>query len=59
MKAIFVVAVVAVLFVPSLSIGRKQKVHAKGVLMCGTQPAVNVKVELFDEDDGKGLFKTT
>ncbi|VDK17912.1 unnamed protein product [Anisakis simplex] len=31
---------------------RQQAVHVKGQLMCGNQPARNVKVKLWDEDEG-------
>uniref|UniRef100_A0A915B268 Transthyretin-like protein 46 n=1 Tax=Parascaris univalens TaxID=6257 RepID=A0A915B268_PARUN len=31
---------------------REQAVHVKGRLLCGTSPARNVKVKLWDEDDG-------
>lgn len=34
---------------------RKQRVLAKGRLLCGTQPAKNVLVKLYDEDDGKNM----
>ncbi len=52
MKAILVVAILAGLLTPSFCF-RKQKVHVKGVLMCGNGPASGVKVELYDEDSGK------
>ncbi len=32
---------------------RQQAVAVKGKLMCGTAPAVNVRVKLWEEDDGK------
>lgn len=36
-----------------ISIGmRLQAVRAKGQLKCGDKPAANVKVKLWDEDDG-------
>lgn len=31
---------------------RLQAVRAKGQLKCGDKPAANVKVKLWDEDDG-------
>lgn len=39
-------------------LGRKQRVSAKGKLLCGVKPASNVTVKLVDEDDGKRYLLT-
>ncbi len=31
----------------------QQAVAVKGKLMCGSQPAANVRIKLWDEDDGR------
>jgi len=36
----------------ALGLGTRQRVIAKGRLLCGTQPAANIYVKLVDEDDG-------
>lgn len=46
---------VLVLFLTVIGFGaamRLQAVRAKGQLKCGDKPAANVKVKLWDEDDG-------
>lgn len=50
-----VLLLLAVVIASTVAI-REQAVHVKGRLLCGTSPARNVKVKLWDEDDGNALF---
>lgn len=55
---LFTLSVFLVISLPYASsnlFGRRQRVIAKGRLLCGTKPEPNVLVKLVDEDDGKSL----
>ena len=51
MKSFLSLTIVLCLFTVCLCM-RKQSIGVKGRLLCGTTPAANVRVKLFDEDDG-------
>ncbi len=47
------VAIFTLFGIATVSAMRKQGVAIKGQLMCGTQPAQNVKVRIVDIDTGR------
>lgn len=53
MKVLFSGLILLVVPLIASGLGTRQRVIAKGRLLCGTQPASNVYVKLVDEDDGK------
>ncbi|CAB3398169.1 unnamed protein product [Caenorhabditis bovis] len=46
------VLIALLLIVPRVATFRDQSDAVKGILMCGDQPAANVRVKLWDEDSG-------
>lgn len=46
-------AVVVVILVVASNAMRQQAIGVKGKLLCGSNPAANVRIKLWDEDSGQ------
>lgn len=53
MRFELLVFALALAAVSAINFGREQSAGVRGTLLCGDRPASNVKVKLYDEDDGE------